>query len=513
MLREKLQDPKTYHEVIGRMAKRLIVLPRTQTRVRDPLSHIYTDDEARELVFRSTQRLNATGRAAIPDKRPYLPKWLADVAVPATDAVEHHYRVVVAPSAANAVNRICRLMRRGAYEFARLKTAALRKQVADRYDGAPPKSRLPLTAYHSLTPSERSDYRLMVKATFPDSLVLAALGGLLRDAFPQAYFLPECCGYIPGRGARTAVRQVISALSRGYGTVLRLDIHSFNDTVPQSRLLRLVARGLREAGWPDEDLDNFCGLMRRFFSRIDAVLGTPGVGIGMGTSLTPLFTNIYLNPLDHFIKGQNIPFSRFGDDLALFFTHRSCATDAASEVAAFVSAHLSQQINASKVAVTELGSAPGDGFDFGAYHFYMRADRRPGLRIKAATIGKIRRRIKLLTRIPEGRTAPAPERRMATLIHKVNSLLGFHTASAQGKARTRFLMKGWPAAFLNDASSEEMKQQFRDLDRYILYRLKRVAQARYGDVGDTGQFRQRMREMGLRTFIDAWMRHPRPDRY
>ena len=74
-------------------------------------------------------------------------------------------------------------------------------------------------------------------------------------------------------------------------------------------------------------------------------------------------------------------------------------------------------------------------------------------------------------------------------------------------------MRGWPAAFLNDASSEEMKQQFKDLDRYILYRFKRVASALQGGVDDDGQFRRRMRDMGLRTFIDAWNRHPRPYRY
>ena len=96
----------------------------------------------------------------------------------------------------------------------------------------------------------------------------------------------------------------------------------------------------------------------------------------------------------------------------------------------------------------------------------------------------------------------------------MNALLGFHTTCAcvDGKARTRFLMRGWPAAFLNDASSEEIKQQFKDLDRYILYRLKRLASALQGEAGSGAQFRRRMRAMGLRTFIDAWNHHPRPEK-
>ncbi len=325
MLQEKLRDQKTYTDVIGRMAKRLIVLPRTCAQVWDPLSHIFTGDEARELAFKSARPAPQPYGAAIPDRRPYLPKWLADAAVPVSEGMAHQYRVVVASSAACAINRICRLMKRDAYDFSRLRAVALRKQVTDRYEGAPPGTRLHLAAYRELTPASKSDYRLMVRASFPDALVLGALSGLLRDVFPDSYFLPECCGYIPGRGAKTAVRQVMSALSRGYRTVLRLDILSFNETVSQEKLLGLISARLNDAGWPLEDLRFFCGLMRRFFSKVDAVLGTPGVGIGMGTSLTPLLTNIYLSPLDHFIKEKGIPFSRFGDDLALFFTDRSSA--------------------------------------------------------------------------------------------------------------------------------------------------------------------------------------------
>ena len=99
------------------MAKRLIVLPRTFAPVRDPLSHIFTGDEARELAFRSVRPAPQPDRAAIPGRRPYLPKWLADAAVPVSEGTAHRYRVVVAPSAACAINRICRLMKRGAYDF------------------------------------------------------------------------------------------------------------------------------------------------------------------------------------------------------------------------------------------------------------------------------------------------------------------------------------------------------------------------------------------------------------
>jgi hypothetical protein len=52
-----------------------------------------------------------------------------------------------------------------------------------------------------------------------------------------------------------------------------------------------------------------------------------------------------------------------------------------------------------------------------------------------------------------------------------------------------------------------------ELDRYILYRMARFEQATGGDTSIESKFYQRMRDLGLRTFIDAWNRHPRPYRY
>jgi hypothetical protein len=101
------------------------------------------------------------------------------------------------------------------------------------------------------------------------------------------------------------------------------------------------------------------------------------------------------------------------------------------------------------------------------------------------------------------------------VVEKISSLLGFFSTRTlkNGRVRMMFLITGWPAAFLNDASSREIRQQFKDLDNYILYRLKRLVETLGGEVSEANRFRQKMRDMGLRTFIDAWNRHPRPHRY
>ena len=536
MLKEKLSEPTTYYDVINRISRHL-VLPRSRIRIIDPLTHIFTDRQAIELRFRRFRKMAGEGQQSARYGRPYLPRWLADEEEGSfPDAgvhVENQNRVIIAPSAVNAINMLCRLIRKGEYAFSRLRALATLKNVVDRYAEIPARSRLQLDTYHHLPPAEKDAYRLMVKPTFPDSLALGALGSILMQLFPAEYFLQECCGYIPKRGAKEAVRQVMSRLDEGYRIVLRLDIRSFNETVPQEKLLELIVLRAEETGWQREDRDFLQGLMRSFFSRIDEVLGTPGIGIGMGTSLTPLFTNIYLNTLDRYIKGKAIPFSRFGDDLALFFADRASAEQSRRDVSRFVAGKLMQEINESKATVTELQSsaengahsASVNGFDFCAYHFEIDENGRAAIRIKDGTIAKIKRRIKLLVRVPKERAKDSATNRascgavptmyLGRVVEKINSLLGFFSALTdnKGRAQSFFLITGWPAAFLNDASSDGMKEQFKALDQYILYRFKRLVRALGGEVPDAGTFRNMMRDMGLRTFMDAWNRHPRRYRY
>ncbi len=541
MLKERLADPKTYHEAIDRLSRHLILLPKSRVYVVNPLSHVFTDGQAIELRFRRFQRGGGDGGKAHL-RRPYLPKWLIDApsSLDPTPASANENRVVVAPSAVNAINRICRLMRKGIYAFSRLRAVAILKNASDRYAGAKRKSRLRLTAYRGLTCAQRDEYRLMVKPAFPDALVLRALAESLTQLFPPGYFVPECCGYVPRRGAKEAVKQVMTRLTGGSRVVLRLDIRSFNETVPQGALLDRVLLRAQEAGWSRADVDFLKGLMTRFFLRVDHVLGTPGVGIGMGTSLTPLFTNIYLDGLDRHLKDLSISFSRFGDDLALFFDNPEAARQAQREAAGFVADRLRQEINDTKAAITVVRAAevlgfgsdslpsgrgnvsvfpgPGSsrGFDFCAYHFEMDEKGLPTVRIKDATLGKIRGRIKLLTQVP--RTIPLQDEADAyaeRVIEKIDSLLGFFPTprAAGGKAKTAFFISGWPAAFMSDVSSDQIKGQFRMLDTYILHRLKKLLKALRGRVDDPRAFREEMRLRGLRTFMDAWNRHPRPYRY
>ena len=530
MLKEILSDRKTYLRVIERMSASTVMLPGSHVLIHNPLDHIFTDDEAAALHLHAPR--SATTRAR-------LPRWFTDrtPSVSEGDSTPGLHRVTLSPSAVNVVNRVVNLMAKGSFCFSRFRSLALPKKSDTAGDAAIMDTRLLLSRYRQLAPAEKSSYRLMLKPTFPDALVLGALAEQLRKLFPKSYFYRECCAYISGRGTKETVRQVMARLAGGYRVVLRLDVKSFNETVPQESLLGQVVRRAHDTGWEPEDADLLASLMGDYFLRIDEVLGTPGTGIGMGTGLTPLLTNIYLHNLDLFIKERKIPFCRFGDDLVLFFKNLRSAEAMREDSIRFIETKLGQQVNNSKAFIVELHPVPGEqadnphGFDFCAYHYHIGRDNAPVIRIRDATIGKIRRRIRLITRIPHGRDAEAGVRvyrlpfgeiradedtfRLARKIWELSTLLGFppKRTIAGNKVHTYALGMGWPPSFLNDAASTDIREQFKALDRYILFRLARFEKAGGIDTSPGSRFYQKMRSLGLRTFLDAWNRHPRPHRY
>ena len=530
MLKEILSDKKTYVRVIRRMSASTVLVPRSHVLIHNPLDHIFTDDEAAALRFRVSPSIAGKAR---------LPKWFTDQ-LPLSSgktAEPSPRRVVLSPPAVNAINRLVNLMAKDAFRFSRFRSLALPKKSDTAKETGLSDARLLLSQYRRLTPVEKHSYRLMLKPTFPDSLVLGALAEQLRNLFPKGYFHRECCAYIAGRGTKETVRRVMAKLGRGYRVILRLDVKSFNETVPQEKLLRQVVRRAYDTGWSNGDVDLLADLMGDYFVRIDQALGTPGTGIGMGTGLTPLLTNIYLHRLDTFIKERKIPFCRFGDDLVLFFKDLPSAERMRVDSIRFVEKELGQEINEAKAIIVELRPVPGDqadtphGFDFCAYHYHIDRENVPVIRIRDATVGKIRRRIRLLTKIPHGSGGGDAARvlclpfgkflasratfRLARQIWELSALLGFPPKRivSGNKVYTYALGMGWPPSFLNDAASDEIREQFKALDRYILYRLVRFEKAEGADTSPGSKFYQRMRSLGLRTFMDAWNRHPRPHRY
>ena len=90
------------------------------------------------------------------------------------------------------------------------------------------------------------------------------------------------------------------------------DLKSYFDTIPKDRLMQLVQQKIsdrRVPGLIQKDLD------QRIME--DLALWTPEAGVPQGSVLSPLLSNVYLNPPDHHMSDLNYQMVRYADDFVI----------------------------------------------------------------------------------------------------------------------------------------------------------------------------------------------------
>lgn len=417
-----------------------------------------------------------------------------------------------APSTAdtNSINWLRRRIRTGRHQFSRLNGSAFAKLDETR------PGIISLQSYLALNTDKRRDYRVTLLPKLPDKILLRALSKKLAQTAPKNEFLPQACGYVPGRGGREVVRQIKGHLEAGRRVVLRFDVTSFNETVDQALLLKLLEPHLGQVhGWGQADTAMFISLLQSYLARVGEALASPGRGIGMGSPLTPWFTNLYLDQLDRFLDSKGLHFVRYGDDVALFFKTKKQAATASSDIRSFIRDVLRQGVSESKWLVKELvPGAPDGGIDFCLFHYSITAAGQVDVRIKDATLEKVRRKIRYLTRIPEDadmEDALFPILYTRLTVMALSRRIGFQQDPLGGARRKpmKFTGKGWGYWFTLDARTESVRQQLRDLDAYMHGRLIKAEKHFRGKTSKTSKFYNRLRVFGLRTFMDAWQMTPK----
>ena len=116
-----------------------------------------------------------------------------------------------------------------------------------------------------------------------------------RDFAAQSY------GFRPSRGCKDALRRVDELLKAGYVHVVDADLKSYFDTIPKDRLLALVAGKVSDR--------RVLALVEAFLEQgvlEDAQEWTPEQGTPQGAVISPLLSNIYLDPLDHLMARERV---------------------------------------------------------------------------------------------------------------------------------------------------------------------------------------------------------------
>ena len=242
--------------------------------------------------------------------------------------------------------------------------------------------------------------------TVRDRVVQTALRNVLEPIFERE-FAAQSYGFRPGRGCKDALRRVDELLHQGRVYVVDADLQSYFDTIPHDGLMKQVARTVSDG--------RVLGLINAFLSQ-DVMDGmarwTPDRGSPQGAVISPLLSNVYLDPLDHLMAAGGYEMVRYADDVVVLCRSREEADQALSRMRAWV-AQAGLRLHPEKTRI--VNASERGGFDFLGYHF-ERGRKWP--RRKSET--KLKDAIRAKTRRTSGRS-------LERTIAEINPILrGWH---------------------------------------------------------------------------------------
>jgi RNA-directed DNA polymerase len=199
-----------------------------------------------------------------------------------------------------------------------------------------------------------------------DRVVQAALRLVLEPIFERD-FAEQSYGFRPQRGCRDALRRVAQLLKQGYTWIVDADLKSYFDTIPHEPLMERVEEKVSDGA--------ILALVEIFLNQqvLDGMkCWTPEGGTPQGAVLSPLLSNLYLDPLDHQMAGEGIEMVRYADDFVLLCRSREEAERALERVREWTG-EAGLVLHPIKTRIVD---ETQEGFDFLGYHF-QRGRRWP----------------------------------------------------------------------------------------------------------------------------------------
>ncbi|HEY4356960.1 MAG TPA: group II intron reverse transcriptase/maturase [Acidobacteriaceae bacterium] len=228
--------------------------------------------------------------------------------------------------------------------------------------------------------------------TVRDRVVQAALCHVLEPIFERD-FAEHSYGFRPKRGCKDALRRVEHLLHHGCTWVVDADLKSYFDTIPVDRLLALVADKVS-----DGRVLNLVQAYLRQGVLEEGKHWTPEQGTPQGGVISPLLSNIYLDPLDHHMEALKVEMVRYADDFVLLCRTESQAQAALAEVQRWTAA-AGLTLHPEKTRIVD--ATQRGGFDFLGYHF-ERGMKWP----RAKSLGKLKTTVRSFTRRSNGNSLP-----------------------------------------------------------------------------------------------------------
>jgi RNA-directed DNA polymerase len=271
--------------------------------------------------------------------------------------------------------------------------------------------------------------------TVRDRVVQTALRDVIEPIFERD-FAEHSYGFRPGRGCKDALRRVDQLLKEGYTSIVDVDLKSYFDTIPHHALLTRVEEKIRDG----RVLSVIAAFLRQ--GVMDGLREwTPEEGTPQGAVISPLLSNIYLDPLDHLMARAGYQMVRYADDFVIL-----CRTPEEAAAALAVIRDWTTQAGLTlHPTKTKIVDAVTEGFDFLGYHF-EHGDRFP----RAKSLMKLKDTLRAKTRRNNGHC-------LAVIVRQVSDTL-----------------RGWFGYFKHVTK----RSVFTSLDKWIRGRLRSLLRRR-----------------------------------
>jgi RNA-directed DNA polymerase len=280
--------------------------------------------------------------------------------------------------------------------------------------------------------------------TVRDRVVQAAVRHAVEPIFEKE-FAAHSYGFRPGRGCKDALRRVDALLKGGAVYVVDVDLKSYFDTIPHDRLLSRLRERIADG--------RVLGLIESFLTAgiMDGLSEwEPEAGAPQGAVLSPLLSNIYLNPLDHQMAARGYAMVRYADDFVILCRSQTEAEQALAEVRQWCEAE-GLTLHPTKTRIVDVRQ---EGFDFLGYRFQTTQRGRLTRWPRKKSEQKVKETLRAKTKRTNGHS-------LQVIIAEVNRTL-----------------RGWFGYFQHSC-----RGTFAKVDRWVRMRLRSILRKRAGGQG------------------------------
>lgn len=207
-------------------------------------------------------------------------------------------------------------------------------------------------------PKDDGTMRLLGIPTVLDRVIQQAIVQILSPLFDPS-FSEQSHGFRPNRSAHDAVRQVQGFCQQKRRIAVDIDLSKFFDRVNHDLLMTLLGRKIRDKG-----LLQLIGRYLRAGIMDDNILYPSHEGVPQGGPLSPLLSNVMLDPLDKELEMRGHHFARYADDLIIMVKSQRAGKRVLHNLTRFIEHDLKLKVNTEKSQVVKSSQCKFLGFSF-----------------------------------------------------------------------------------------------------------------------------------------------------